>query len=131
MAQHKRVLSSGEVSLAKRPNPTSNEQFPGSTALEPTTIYITITRALTKGEPEVLKAYSTLRDANWALDAHRHYEADDHPRGWTESWDEKGFLSFEAEDEDAGDVFQLYIEKIELMPEGSVQPPSPFAAEEL
>ncbi len=65
MAQHKRVLSSGEVSSAKRPNQQSNEPFPNATALEPTTIYITITRALTKGEPEVLKAYSTLRDANW------------------------------------------------------------------
>jgi len=79
--------------------------------------------------PKVLKAYSTLRDANWALDAYPHYEADDHPNGWNQSWDENGFLSFEADDEDAGDVFQLYIEMIDLMPEGLVQPPSPSPPE--
>jgi hypothetical protein len=64
-----------------------------------------------------------------ALDAYRHYEADDHPDGWIQSWDENGFSSFEADDEDAGDVFQLYIEKIELVPEGLVQPPSPSPPE--
>lgn len=129
MAHHKRVLSRGEVSSAKRPNQQSSEPFPKATALEPTSIYITITRALIKGELEILKAYSTLRDANWALDAYRHYEADDHPNGWIQSRDENGFLAFEAYDEDAGDMFQLYIEKIEFMPEGLVQPPSPSPPE--
>ncbi len=76
MAHHNGVLSRGEVSSAKRPNQQSSEPFPKATPLEPTSIYITITRALTNGEPEVLKAYSTLRDASWALDAYRHYEAD-------------------------------------------------------
>lgn len=59
-AQHKRVLSSGEASSAKRPNPQFTEQ---SVSVQPTIIYIVIETAA-RLRPTVIGACSTLADAH-------------------------------------------------------------------